>query len=381
MLWGPVIQWLSPIIGGRSPFKGLPRGATESFKGHFIREACIATTGKKPELSGRTVGPIDIDHFSDDPGFVTSIRVLELQDVCVDGGTAAVLDAQGRLITELSPYSKCSAVDSPWDHPAFLQFRNTSELEIVGPCVLLANPQGKVYFHWVMELLPRLDLLKQAGFDGQGATILVPSDARFVRETLHAAGIEQEKIVVLQTGLAYHIDNLFTTSDLDPQSSITSFASFYQNLFLPSEAPTRIPFLYISRRSAGLRKIVGEETLIEIIRGLDGEVAVLEDLGVREQAELFRRADCIVGPHGSAFANVVFCCPGTSILELFSPAYVRVLYGRIATALDLDYWYLIGGGESEKEGQPQLYAAIDIDAKLFQSALKAIAESRNSRAL
>ncbi len=41
-----------------------------------------------------------------------------------------------------------------------------------------------------------------------------------------------------------------------------------------------------------------------------------EDLSVREQARLFHDAEIVIAPHGAALANLVFCRPGTHILEL-----------------------------------------------------------------
>jgi capsular polysaccharide biosynthesis protein len=98
-------------------------------------------------------------------------------------------------------------------------------------------------------------------------------------------------------------------------------------------------------------------------------VVTLEDMEVGMQAALFHSAHCIVAAHGSALANLVFCRPGTRVLELYSPAYVRVLYPRIGTALELDYWYLIGAGKREQPGRPGLYASIKIDQLEFRNTL------------
>ena len=44
----------------------------------------------------------------------------------------------------------------------------------------------------------------------------------------------------------------------------------------------------------------------------------LHETEFREQINLFHNAECIVGLHGAGFVNVVFCKPGTKIIELRS---------------------------------------------------------------
>ena len=45
----------------------------------------------------------------------------------------------------------------------------------------------------------------------------------------------------------------------------------------------------------------------------------LGEIMFSEQVDLFNNADCIVGLHGAGFANLVFCKPGTKVIELRSP--------------------------------------------------------------
>ena len=44
----------------------------------------------------------------------------------------------------------------------------------------------------------------------------------------------------------------------------------------------------------------------------------LHDIKFIDQVELFYNAECIVGLHGGGFANLVFCKPGTKVVELRS---------------------------------------------------------------
>ena len=53
---------------------------------------------------------------------------------------------------------------------------------------------------------------------------------------------------------------------------------------------------------------------------------------------IFRDARCVVAAHGAALANLVFATPGTAVLELFSPDYLRPdCYFTLSRRQDLAY--------------------------------------------
>ena len=54
---------------------------------------------------------------------------------------------------------------------------------------------------------------------------------------------------------------------------------------------------------------------------------------------LFRDAEIIIAPHGGGLANLVFCAPGTKVIELFPSVNIDIFY-RLAMQLQLDYRYV-----------------------------------------
>lgn len=63
-----------------------------------------------------------------------------------------------------------------------------------------------------------------------------------------------------------------------------------------------------------------------------------------EQAEIFAGAEIIVAPHGAALTNLVFCSEGTTVIEFFSPDYIRTDYWMISQQLGLEHYYIKGKG-------------------------------------
>ncbi|PYK77295.1 MAG: hypothetical protein DME37_12900, partial [Verrucomicrobia bacterium] len=94
---------------------------------------------------------------------------------------------------------------------------------------------------------------------------------------------------------------------------------------------------YLSRARAAVRRIANEKEISEALRQHDFEILEAETQSFREQADLFANASAIVAPHGAALANIVFCQPGTRVVEITTRAGYRDWYWQLATVAGLSY--------------------------------------------
>lgn len=71
---------------------------------------------------------------------------------------------------------------------------------------------------------------------------------------------------------------------------------------------------------------------------------------LEELIQHFNREDVAVGPHEAGFTNLVFCKPKTFVIEIgwdgTSTMEMDNMYSRVASALNLNYWLLIGKGSN-----------------------------------
>jgi capsular polysaccharide biosynthesis protein len=84
--------------------------------------------------------------------------------------------------------------------------------------------------------------------------------------------------------------------------------------------------------------------------------------------------EAIVAPHGGGLSNIVFCSPGTKIIEIFSPELVGTYFWKLSSQLNLDYYYLLGTGDPATldVNYPQSWDAradIEVDLDLLQRTL------------
>ncbi|CAE7761503.1 unnamed protein product, partial [Symbiodinium sp. CCMP2456] len=93
----------------------------------------------------------------------------------------------------------------------------------------------------------------------------------------------------------------------------------------PPATPGKKKLLWIQRAVATTRRVANEAELLHAMMGLLGDGWALQIFSdsplptARETVELFRSADIVVGVHGSGQANVVFCRPGTGIIDINLP--------------------------------------------------------------
>lgn len=82
------------------------------------------------------------------------------------------------------------------------------------------------------------------------------------------------------------------------------------------DGPRAPRLLYLSRGSANTRVMAGEAALRRRLAAIGFRVVEPATLSVDAQVALFAGADVVLGSAGAAFANVLYCRPGTVVIEI-----------------------------------------------------------------
>ena len=116
--------------------------------------------------------------------------------------------------------------------------------------------------------------------------------------------------------------------------------------------PKLVPkdLIFVSRGSASQRSCINEAEIYAILQPLGFQWHSMDNLPVIEQLNLFRRASCIVSPHGAALSNLIACFPKTALLELM-PGYGDFShYFMMCDVLDLKHAHIIGKCIDSRKG-------------------------------
>jgi len=252
--------------------------------------------------------------------------------------------------------------------------------EVDGRVAVLATEGANLYYHWLFQLLPRYELIRRAGIGlGDIDHYYVNSHkSRFQLETLALLGIEPSKII--DGGQVPHLrarELIVPSVPLGGGCFRPWVTEFLRDSFIPKNRTDARPSgrrLYISRARAGYRRVLNEEEVVSLLLRHQFEVAELEELSVQEQAAAMASCEAIVAPHGGGLSNIVFCSPGTKIIEIFSPELVATYFWKLSNQLHLDYYYLLGKGSPATldTDYPQSWDAredIEVDLELLERTL------------
>jgi capsular polysaccharide biosynthesis protein len=217
--------------------------------------------------------------------------------------------------------------------------------------ILFAN--GATHFsHWMFDLLPKLEVLRRAGWTDDKIDYYVVNAFRtgFQKETMNRLGISPDKIVA-GSSMVISADRFLIPSDIRANFRTPLWVSgLTRSLFLPPSGRTRQPEnrrLHISRARSRRRKILNQDEIEPILQKFEFKTVFAEDLTIAECAELACQADEIFAPHGAGATNVVFGSPGIRLLESYS-AHIAPEAWLLTHSLGGRHFLLAG---SDKDGR------------------------------
>lgn len=227
--------------------------------------------------------------------------------------------------------------------------------EVNFPCVFLFGASN--YYHWILENLTRIQVLKDSGADVKDFHyVICGENDPIVMESLAKFGITSQQVIFLKRQL-YHFRSLIVPSLLVPAAQVAPrTVTCLRGLpwRAAAEGPRR---LYVSRNDAVIRRVSNEADILERLAPYGVTPVTLRGCTLDEQRALFAGAELVVAPHGAALANMVFCSPGTGLVEL-SPHRWHPCFGELAALAGCRHRIVFPRNETHKIARvPATYAA------------------------
>ncbi|WP_144913056.1 glycosyltransferase family 61 protein [Mucilaginibacter frigoritolerans] len=268
--------------------------------------------------------------------------VIEANGWRVWGNQGAAINSKEYLFKDVS-----REFEKP-GHSIFLQLKLAPLVHLAGTSALINASGADMYYHWMVDILPRLKLLLDCNFNNENIDhyIVDYRGISFQTETLAILGINDDKISRADNHFNYHVlaERLIVPSLASKLDVVSADAcGFLRDTFLKEEKISSFgKKIYLKR--TGKRKLINQAEIEEYLESLGFQAVQCENYSVEEQVAIFQHADIVIGPHGAAFTNVVFCKPGTKVIEFFSPRWINQCYWTICNEVALEYYYLIGEG-------------------------------------
>lgn len=236
----------------------------------------------------------------------------------------------------------------PLEHGQQPEFDRLASLDV---------PEGCTFQHFMDGVLPKI-VQAWPLLQDPSVKIMTPACSNWpMVNSLYAhIGIDAARLVSVRPTSAREYYSLCDTPGWHPILWTEMKRMLRSDESVPVVQRRKIVYLQRNANARnGGRRISNEAELIEVLkhqtrtRGLaDGQSVELE-LVVFDSSQLptvadniafFRDAAVIIGPHGGAFYNMMYCPRGTVVVEFLPRRTVFFLFAQMSSMLGHEHWYL-----------------------------------------
>jgi len=203
------------------------------------------------------------------------------------------------------------------------------DTEFIEKGIFIGGQFSKNWYHWVIETVSRIAVLKEAKVDLAGYYLCLPSInenlknhmdlLNFLDLDLEIKYLDSNKYYIIKN--AYLIDApIFGLPDSKMKkvcySQLPYFTSpdalkDYRQLFLKKMGIRQIETgrrIFLGRKIQ--KRLYNQDEVFNFFERNGFEIVYCEDLSAKQQIELFGQVDMIVGPTGASWTNILFSKAG-----------------------------------------------------------------------
>jgi capsular polysaccharide biosynthesis protein len=234
------------------------------------------------------------------------------------------------------------------------------------------------YAHWMTETLPFLPYYANV-LKPQGVRLVLGQIPKYYQGALALYGIDDSDIFHMPLKRIEFEQLLLCspTSLWSPPMIVRETAlDIVQKTSMADRGNKQRARIYLSRQDASRRRLLNENRLIKMLEcKFDFAIVRCSELSFVDQVRTLRNAEVVVGPHGAALANVIFCTAGASLLELFPEFCLQPEFRALAARAGARYGFLQGTTfeyEDSRETRSAWGSDFIIDISLVEKHLQSV---------
>ncbi len=231
---------------------------------------------------------------------------------------------------EFSPRNNSSAKNNIVLTKGTPRFKKKIDKTILS--LLSGGGANKNYFHWLFDVLPRIHLFENLKDCQTPYNLFCPDyELSYQKQSLNLLGFDKNKIISSRKNrhlqfkkllVTDHPYNIIGDTKIDHQNIPKWISIWLRDKFL-SFNKNNIKFekIFIDRRDVdpenlANRRIENDLELRQMLLNHNYKFVKLQEFSFEDQISIFSNAKKIIGLHGAGFANIVFCKPGTEVVEI-----------------------------------------------------------------
>ncbi len=216
---------------------------------------------------------------------------------------------------------------------------------LAGPHIVFTMPHLANYAHWLIDcILPLTLLVAHAPAD---AKIILPATLRGFgnhpmricdhHDILRVLGLSTLPSVEVTEPFVLAEDVMWVEHPFIHNMPGVCLRDL-RDIVMPKPAPSRDLNIYIARR--GSRKVQNAPQIERFLHQRGFTIMAVDDMSFQQQIDAFSRAAWVVAPHGAELGNLLFCQPGTRVLELSPEIDYKPYFSYVCNKLGLTHGVL-----------------------------------------
>ncbi len=218
---------------------------------------------------------------------------------------------------------------------------------VKGVCLSLGSAGASGHYgHFLTDSMGRLELFHQAGYNFSDVDhIYLPKPFTDLQNIYDQLEIPLEKCIWSNSKQRLNPEVLLAPSFPGTARNYPKWLPLFLQSKLLKSFPTPSRRLYITR--AGYKRNVSNSEPVNNILLRHG-FEICDPATAPNSPQDFAESAIVVGPHGSGMMDIVFCQPGTKVLELVPTDHPYPYYYTLSHAANLEYRCLVCRSENER---------------------------------
>ncbi|MBK9329835.1 MAG: glycosyltransferase family 61 protein [Sphingobacteriales bacterium] len=213
-------------------------------------------------------------------------------------------------------------------------------VKVSGDCLIAHNSYFQNYYHWLLEAVPRLYVMKE---EAPNLTLILNADSPgFIKQYVALFGFKD--VSYIQEDYLVKAEKVifpgYTSRGLAMYEPILrDMAKWITEKFevtVPAEATKNI---FITRKNARYRRLLNEAEVIDYLSGKGFEIVTLEDLTVKEQIALFVNARNVIGTQGAGMSNMIYAVHARLLVTIIHEEHPDDAYFNLTNMYGTDCYY------------------------------------------
>lgn len=290
--------------------------------------------------------------------FVDGQISVESSSVYVDG--EILVERVGRGEQKRFNYA-CGQVIVHGESSALVKCGNQ---KIIQRGIFLGGNGSFNYYHWLIEIIPKLEFLEELPSEIRQYPLLIPERAKNITsfsEILKIVSNEREIIYLnsINTYLVKHLvfidapNNLPFNLIAKERFNVTDFLfrkdsldyirkTFLSGIDIKTKSNSSYrKKIFLARSENNSNRKYNQNEVMVVLERLGFKAIFMERLSFKEQVKTINNADWIVGPTGASWANIIFAKKGTNCLCWMAEQYGEFsAFSNIAAHVGTNLKYL-----------------------------------------